>query len=137
MVASKRRLWGETAMSEKGFTLNRRTALGFGLMGVGSILMPGVSTAAQLARNLDVYQGFNFSAKKRTAIGFIRSLSVGQVICQPDISVKDPTNTTASMSAVAVLNHFLWETRANDAIYLAGQISTENKQQLRRWCSGR
>ncbi len=84
----------------------------------------------QFARTLDVYQGYNFKKDHQTPVGFITKLKVGEVDLVADQTCKDPTNPTRDLKVVAVLNHGLWQTGITDAVYLAGQISTVNKQEV-------
>lgn len=87
----------------------------------------------QFARALDVYQGFNFKKDKQTPVGYITALSIGgQAMKADQETIKDPEQPANNISSkvVAVLNHYLWETGATDAMYFSGQISTANKQSL-------
>jgi len=87
----------------------------------------------QFSRSLDVYQGFNFKKDKQTAVGFITKLTVGEMTMKADqTTIMDPTNPGKPLegSVVGVLNHYLWETGVTDAMYLAAQVSTANKQEL-------
>lgn len=84
----------------------------------------------QFGRTLDVYQGYNFKKDHQTPVGFIVKLKVGEVEVTADQTCKDPTNPTKDLKVVAVLNHGLWHTGITDAVYLAGQISTANKQKV-------
>lgn len=78
----------------------------------------------------DVYQGFNFKKDKQTTVGFVTSIKIGDVQLTADTKVKDPLAPTTDLSVVAVLNHAMWETGVTDAVYLAGQISTANRQSV-------
>jgi len=87
----------------------------------------------QFSRSLDVYQGFNFKKDKQSPVGFITKLTVGEMTMKADqTTIMDPTNPGKPLegAVVGVLNHYLWETGVTDAMYLSGQISTENKQEL-------
>jgi hypothetical protein len=87
----------------------------------------------QFARALDVVQGFNFKKDKQGPVGFVTSITIGGTVLNADLqTIKDPEKPGDNLSGnvVAVLNHYLWETGATDAIYLSGQVSTGNKQLL-------
>ncbi len=87
----------------------------------------------QFARALDVYQGFNFKKDKQTPVGYILSIKIGdQELAADQETIKDPEQPGNNLStkAVAVLNHYLWETGTTDAMYFSGQVSTANKQKL-------
>lgn len=78
----------------------------------------------------DVYQGYNFKKDKQSTVGFITKLKVGTKDLSADQVCKDPTNPTTDLKAVAVLSDVLWETGVTDAVYLSGQISTANRQEV-------
>jgi len=85
----------------------------------------------QFARALDVYQGFNYKKDKQTAVGFITKLKVGDIEFAANIeSVKDPTAPTSDVKVVAVLNNYMWATGTTDALYLSGQITVKNKNEM-------
>ena len=82
-------------------------------------------------RSLDVYQGFNFKKDKQSNVGVILSLKVGGKEFKPDLeTIKDPEQPTKDIKAVAVLNHYQWDTGSTDSMYMSGQLSTENRQML-------
>lgn len=86
---------------------------------------------AQFNRSLDVYQGFNFKKDKQSNVGVLMTLKIGGKELKADLeTIKNPEKPTEDLKAVAVLNHYLWETGATDSMYLSGQISTENRQML-------
>jgi len=81
-------------------------------------------------KSLDVYQGYNYKKDKQTPVGFITKMTVGGTKLTADQTCKDPTNPTTDLKAVAVLSGILWETGVTDAVYLSGQISAPNKQEV-------
>ncbi|NMO18636.1 hypothetical protein HPC49_12430 [Pyxidicoccus fallax] len=86
---------------------------------------------SQFSRSLDVYQGFNFKKDKQSRVGFITSMKVGTKELEADLTtIADPEQPTKKLKVVSVLNHFLWDTGATDAMYFSGQISTKNQQAL-------
>lgn len=89
----------------------------------------------QFSRALDVYQGFNFKKDKQSPVGFITKMVIGGDVVeltadQETILNPEQPDQVMDTKVVGVLNHFLWETGVTDAIYLSGQISTQNKQKL-------
>ncbi|QRK06974.1 hypothetical protein JQX13_44100 [Archangium violaceum] len=87
----------------------------------------------QFSRALDVYQGFNFKKDKQSPVGYILSIKIGDKTLTADQeTIKNPEEPDKAIAekVVAVLNHYLWETGATDAIYMSGQVSTANKQML-------
>jgi hypothetical protein len=87
----------------------------------------------QFSRALDVYQGFNFKKDKQTSVGYITKMKVGDIELAADQeTIKDPEQPDKALAnkVVGVLNHYLWETGTTDAMYLAAQVSTANKQTL-------
>ncbi|NTX03925.1 hypothetical protein HUA74_14760 [Myxococcus sp. CA051A] len=87
----------------------------------------------QFARDLDVYQGFNFKKDKQTPVGFITSITVGGIVLVADQeTIADPEQPDKALATkcVGVLNSYLWETGVTDALYLSAQISTANKQKI-------
>lgn len=84
----------------------------------------------QYAKNLDVYQGYNYKKDKQTPVGYITSIKIGDQTLTADQTCKDPKNPTSDLKVVAVLNNFLWQTGVTDAVYFSGQISTSNKQNV-------
>jgi hypothetical protein len=87
----------------------------------------------QFSRGLDVYQGFNFKKDKQSSVGYITKMKLGDIELTADQeTIKDPEQPDKALTnkVVGVLNHYLWETGSTDAIYLAAQISTSNKQVL-------
>jgi len=87
----------------------------------------------QFSRALDVYQGFNFKKDKQAPVGYITKLKVGEHELTADQeTIKDPEQPDKALGTkvVGVLNHYLWETGTTDAMYLAAQVSTANKQMI-------
>lgn len=84
----------------------------------------------QFARRCDVYQGYNFKKDKNTTVGFIKTLKIGDTEIKADQTCKDPTASTTDMKVVSVLNNILWGTGVTDAVYLSGQVSITNKQNI-------
>ena len=87
----------------------------------------------QFSRALDVYQGFNFKKDKQNSVGYITKLKLGDIELSADQeTIKDPEQPDKALAnkVVGVLNHYLWETGTTDAMYLAAQVSTANKQTL-------
>jgi hypothetical protein len=81
------------------------------------------------SRSLDIYQGYNYKKDKQTPVGFIIKLKIGDTELKADQACKDPTNPTSDLKVVAVLSNILWETGVTDAVYFAGQISVDNRQE--------
>jgi hypothetical protein len=79
---------------------------------------------------VDVYQGYNFKKDKQTTVGFVTKLTVGSKELVADQVCKDPTNPTTDLKAVAVISDVLWETGVTDAVYVSGQLSTLNRQEV-------
>ncbi|AKF85823.1 hypothetical protein SAMN05443572_109357 [Myxococcus fulvus] len=87
----------------------------------------------QFARDLDVYQGYNFKKDKQSPVGYILSITIGgEALVADQETLKDPEQPDKALAskAVAVLNNYLWETGVTDALYFSGQISTANKQKI-------
>ncbi|MBZ4396698.1 MULTISPECIES: hypothetical protein [unclassified Myxococcus] len=87
----------------------------------------------QFARDLDIYQGYNFKKDKQSPVGYILSISIGgEALVADQETIKDPEQPDKDLAskAVAVLNNYLWETGVTDALYFSGQISTANKQKI-------
>lgn len=87
----------------------------------------------QFSRALDVYQGFNFKKDQQTPVGYLLSVTIGGQALTADMeTIYDPEQPDKVLASkvVAVLNNYLWETGATDAMYFTGQISTGNKQKL-------
>jgi hypothetical protein len=83
---------------------------------------------AEYRRTIDVYQGYNFKKDKQTLVGFITSMKIGDTTLAADQTCKDPMNPTSDLKVVAVMSDVMWETGVTDAVYLAGQVSTANRQ---------
>ncbi|UQA56297.1 hypothetical protein [Polyangium aurulentum] len=84
----------------------------------------------ELRKNLDIYQGYNYKKDKQTPVGFITKLKIGTQDLTADQTCKDPTDPTKDLKVVAVLSGALWQLGVTDAVYLSGQISTANKQNV-------
>lgn len=82
------------------------------------------------SKSCDVYQGFNFKKDKSTTVAFITALKVNDVEIKADITCKDPLNATADLAVAAVCSDIAWGTGTTDAIYISGQISATNRQNL-------
>lgn len=85
---------------------------------------------ASYDRPCDVYQGFNFRKDKVTTVGFITSLKVGTLELAVDLTAKDPQDASTDLTAVCVLSNCSWGVGVTDAIYLHGQISSANRQNV-------
>lgn len=83
---------------------------------------------AAYRRSIDVYQGYNFKKDKQSLVGFITKMKIGDTELKADQSCKDPMNPTQALPVVAVMNGVAWDTGVTDALYLSGQLSTENRQ---------
>ena len=88
------------------------------------------SLAAIGNANLDVTQGFNFSAGSQTPVGYLTSLTLGTTTYTPDITVKVPTAPQTTKAVVGVLSSAQWNGGKTDPIQLKAQISTANKQKV-------
>ncbi|QRO01024.1 hypothetical protein JRI60_19300 [Archangium violaceum] len=85
----------------------------------------------KFSRSLDVYQGFNFKKDKQSNVGVILTMKIAGKEIKADLeTIKNPEKPTEDLKAVAVLNHYLWDTGATDSMYFSGQISTANRQLL-------
>ena len=83
------------------------------------------------SRSLDVYQGFNFKKDHQSNVGILQTLKIGGKEVKPDLeTIENPEKPTEDLKAVAVLNHYAWDTGATDSMYFSGQISTANRQIL-------
>lgn len=82
------------------------------------------------SKGCDMYQGFNFKKDKTTTVGFITKLKVATSDITADFTVKDVLNPTTDLKVAAVLTSVLWETGVTDAVYLSGQISATNRQNV-------
>ncbi|HEX2572922.1 MAG TPA: hypothetical protein VH877_25445 [Polyangia bacterium] len=78
----------------------------------------------------DVYQGYNYKKDKQTPVGFLTKIKVGDKELAVDQTVKNPVTPTEDLKCVAVLSDVLWETGVTDAVYLSGQLSVINKQDV-------
>ncbi len=109
---------------------NRRSLVNGALMGAVVIacgaLAPLPAFAAQFALALDVYQGFNPKKENQHPVGYITSLKIGGVPFKAEMTGTDLT-TWKTFPAVAVMNHYLWQVGATDAIYISAQVSTASK----------
>jgi hypothetical protein len=76
----------------------------------------------------DLDQGFNGKVGQRDSVGFIRSLSIGGVVFNADLSVKTPADAINPTKVVAVLGDFLMATGGRSIASFGGQISTQNHQ---------
>jgi hypothetical protein len=81
-------------------------------------------------RSLDIYQGYNYKKDKQTPVGFITKMKAAGTDLTADQTCKDPTNPTTDLKVVAVLSGAMWETGVTDAVYLSGQISAINRQNV-------
>lgn len=85
---------------------------------------------AEFYKTCDVYQGYNFRKDKQTSVGFVTSLKVGDLELKADQACKDPTAPEQELKVVMVLSGAMWGIGVTDAVYLSGQVSVINKQQL-------
>ncbi|WP_437954776.1 hypothetical protein WME76_24760 [Sorangium sp. So ce119] len=85
---------------------------------------------SEYRRSLDVKQGYDFNKARQPAVGFITKMKIGEKELKADQACKDPMNPTADLPVVAVLSGVLWETGVTDAVYLSGQISPTNRQEV-------
>jgi hypothetical protein len=81
-------------------------------------------------RSPDVYQGYNFKKDKQTPVGFILGMKIGKMALAADQACKDPRAPTTDRMVVAVLSGAQWDTGVTDGLYLAGQISLANRQNV-------
>lgn len=87
-------------------------------------------------RNLDIYQGYNYTNDKQTPVGFITQMQIGTQALAADQTVKNPSDATMDLQVVGVMSGVLWETGVTDAVYLAAQISMTNRQEVARLVMG-
>lgn len=85
---------------------------------------------ATFSKSLDIYQGYNFKKDVQTPVGFLTALKIGDVTFKADQTCKDPMAPETDLAAVAVLSGATWELGPTDAVYLWGQVSVYNKQQV-------
>ena len=78
-------------------------------------------------RSTDVVQGYNYKKDKQTPMGFITQLKIGPTDVKADQACLSPMDGKV-LQVVAVLSGAQWDTGITDGIYLAGQISTLNRQ---------
>ncbi len=85
---------------------------------------------ATFSKSLDIYQGYNFKKDVQTPVGFLTALKIGDVTFKADQTCKDPMAPETDLAVVAVLSGATWELGVTDAVYLWGQVSVYNKQQI-------
>ena len=78
----------------------------------------------------DITQGFNFHKDRSTPVGFITALNVGGKALTADFTCKDPMKPDTDLKVVAVISQAHWGTGLTDTMLFAGQISTDNRQEL-------
>jgi hypothetical protein len=81
------------------------------------------------SRPCDIYQGYNFKKDKQTTVGYITAMKIDKVTLKADQTVQSPLDGK-DLKVVAVLNNFTWQTGVTDALYLSGQLATENRQSV-------
>jgi hypothetical protein len=86
--------------------------------------------AADLVKECDLRQGYNFDRNRRTTFGYINTLVIGDANIAPDIKVVLPTATTKLV--VSVLSKVSWGTGSGDPIEFEGRVSVENVHRLRQ-----
>lgn len=79
---------------------------------------------------LDARQGYAFSERVQTPVGFITRFAMGDTELAADQPCAAPGRPGATLRAVAVLSHVYWETGVTDAIYFSGHVSATNKQRI-------
>jgi hypothetical protein len=84
----------------------------------------------QFRKQCDVYQGYNFKKDQQGTVGFITKLTVGGVTFNADQTCKNPLKPTDDLKIVAVASDVLWELGVTDAVYLTGQLSVYNRQNI-------
>jgi|GEM_PF-1073310 len=96
------------------------------------LLFAGVQRlkAPSINYTLDVSQGFHFDTNSQSPAGFITSMTIGSTNLSADLSVKNPTNASATIQVVAVLESESWAAGTTDPVLLSGRVSTANKQRL-------
>lgn len=85
---------------------------------------------AQFRKQCDVVQGYNFKKDVQTIVGFITKLKVGGLDITADTTVKNPLKPTEDLKVVGVAGDVLWELGVTDAVYLTGQVSVYNRQNV-------
>jgi hypothetical protein len=88
---------------------------------------------------LSVKQGFNFDKDKQEKVGFLLTLKIGEMELPADMmTIMNPLNPTETLTdgVMAVLSSFDWNTGSTDAIYLSGQVSTNNRQLISQMLLG-
>ena len=88
----------------------------------------GEFVAADLVKECDVGQGYNFDKNNRHTFGYINTLVIGDANIAPDIRIVLPTATTKSV--VSVLGKASWSTLPNASITFQGRVSAPNMQRL-------
>ncbi|MDZ8135535.1 MAG: hypothetical protein RM049_09560 [Nostoc sp. DedQUE04] len=93
--------------------------------------------AVSINKSLDVQQGYNFQPNTYKPLGFIKTLSIGDLALVADQYVIDPTSRPSpggtgiyNYPVVAVLSNVQWDGSPVGDIFLTGRISTPNKAQL-------
>lgn len=85
----------------------------------------------EFSRALSIYQGFNFKKDKQDRVGLVTSLTIGGEALAVDLTTaKDPTNPTAALASVVILDSFQWGTGVTDSLYFSGRVSRANKVKL-------
>lgn len=83
-------------------------------------------------KQLDVYQGYILKRDVQTPVGFLTALTIGGVTLKADQTCKDPMSPETDLAVVAVLSGVMWALGVTDALYFSGQVSVDNKQQVRQ-----
>ncbi len=90
-----------------------------------------VHAADEIEKPCDVRQGFDFDKNRRSTVGHLTSLSIGDTQLDADFGVTNPTEPGGDpQKVVAVLSHVYWGGGYYDPIHISGQVSGENKDRL-------
>ena len=84
----------------------------------------------QFRKQCDVFQGYNFKKDAQSTVGFVTKLTVGGLDLSVDHTCKSPLKPTDDLKAVGVASDVLWELGVTDAVYITGQVSVYNRQNL-------
>ena len=83
-------------------------------------------------KTCDLAQGYHHRRGVQTTVGYLTSLTIGDVTLVADQTVKDPLAPDTDVPVVAVLSDVHWGLGVTDAVHCAGQISIANQRQVAR-----
>lgn len=83
--------------------------------------------------SMDVPQAFNFTKTTQAPVGFITTMTVGDLVLEPDLtSLKNPEQPGEDIASgvVGVLEYCNWNTKTVGSVELVGHISAKNRSAL-------